>query len=44
MGENLEIEKLIADLGKYVNGKHTQIDYYVTQFLSEHGCFASYLE
>lgn len=37
-------KKLIPDLIKWVNRKHGQIDYYLTQFLGGHGCFADYLQ
>lgn len=37
-------KKLIRDVGRWVNRKHGEIDYHITQLLSGHGCFASYLK
>lgn len=35
--------RLIPQLNKWVNRSHGEVDYYLTQMLSGHGCFRSYL-
>lgn len=35
--------KLIPDVGVWLQREHGQLNYYLTQFLSGHGCFRSYL-
>ena len=35
--------RLIPDVARWVERKHGVVDYYLTQFLSGHGCFKKYL-
>lgn len=35
---------LIKNIGTWVNRKHGEVDYFLTQFLGGHGCFGSYLK
>lgn len=36
-------KRLIPDIKKWINRKHGETEYYLTQFLSGHGCLRSYL-
>ena len=35
--------RLIPDIEKWISRKHGEVNYYLTQFLSNHGCFRKYL-
>uniref|UniRef100_A0A2M4CS98 Putative retrovirus-related pol polyprotein from type-1 retrotransposable element n=1 Tax=Anopheles darlingi TaxID=43151 RepID=A0A2M4CS98_ANODA len=35
--------RLIRDLGLWLSRRHGEVDFFLTQFLSGHGCFRSYL-
>ncbi|XP_070138596.1 uncharacterized protein [Drosophila bipectinata] len=36
--------RLIPDVGEWTGRKHGQVDFYLTQALSGHGCFRNYLK
>ncbi|KAH8252209.1 hypothetical protein KR032_009296, partial [Drosophila birchii] len=36
--------RLIPDISSWVNRRHGEVDFYLTQVLSGHGCFRSYLK
>ena len=37
------IHRLIPHVNEWVNRKHGEVNYYLTQMLSNHGCFRAYL-
>ena len=37
------IHRLILPVDGWVNGKHGEVNYYLTQILPNHGCFRAYL-